>query len=213
MRFRLPRVYALTDVQLSGLSHANQIELLSAGGATLIQLRDKQASALQLYEHAVAAVAAAAKSGSQLIINDRTDVALAARAHGVHLGQDDMPPEAARRLLGSEAVIGFSTHNLEQARSSSALPVDYIAIGPIFETSSKTDTFPTLGLEGLKAVRKAVGNAHLVAIGGISHTNARDVIEAGADCVAVISALVSDPQRITSATQALIQSLPPIRTT
>ena len=213
MVFRLPRVYALTDVQLSGLSHANQIELLSAGGATLIQLRDKPAPALQLHEHAIAAVAAAEKSGTQLIINDRTDVALAVRAHGVHLGQDDMPPEAARRLLGSEAVIGYSTHNVEQARSSLALPVDYIAIGPIFETSSKSDTFPTLGLEGLAAVRKAVGNVQLVAIGGISHTNAHEAIKAGADCVAVISALLTDPERITDATRALIQSLPPVRTT
>ena len=213
MGFRLPRVYALTDVQLSGLPHANQVELLSAGGASLIQLRDKQAPALKLYEHAVASVQAAEKSGAQLIINDRTDVALAARAHGVHLGQDDMPPEAARRLLGSEAVIGFSTHNVEQGLEALALPIDYIAIGPIFETASKSDTFPTLGLEGLKAVRKAIGRVPLVAIGGISHTNAREVIEAGADCVAVISALLSDPERITSATRALIQSLPPVRTT
>ena len=213
MRFRLPRVYALTDVQLSGLSHANQVALLSAGGATLIQLRDKQAPALQLYEHAIAAVAAAEKNGAQLIINDRTDLALAARAHGVHLGQDDMPPEAARRLLGNEAVIGYSTHNVDQALKALALPIDYIAIGPIFKTSSKTDTFPTLGLEGLKAVRKVVGDVQLVAIGGISYTNAREVIEAGADSVAVISALLSDPERITAATRALIQSLPPVRST
>jgi len=213
MRFRLPRVYALTDVQLSGLSHANQVELLSAGGATLIQLRDKQAPGLQRYEHAITAVSAAEKNGAQLIINDRVDVALAARAHGVHLGQDDMPPEAARRLLGDEAVIGYSTHNVDQARRSLTLPVDYIAIGPIFETASKTDTFPTLGLEGLKAVREAVGDTQLVAIGGISHTNAREVIEAGADGVAVISALLSDPERITAATRALIQSLPLVRPT
>jgi thiamine-phosphate pyrophosphorylase len=124
-----------------------------------------------------------------------------------------MPPEAARRLLGSEAVIGYSTHNVEQVIRALAQPIDYIAIGPIFETASKTDTFPTLGLEGLTAVRKVVGDVQLVAIGGISHTNARDVIEAGADCVAVISALLSDPERITAATQALVQLLPPLRTT
>ena len=210
MNFRLPRIYPLTDVQLSGLSHADQIKLLTLGGATVIQLRDKQMPALELYTQAVAAVSA---RGAQLIINDRADVALAAGAHGVHLGQDDLPPEAARRLLGNEAIVGYSTHSVEQARHALTLPIDYIAIGPIFDTASKTDTAPTLGLDGLRLVRKAVGNAELVAIGGISHTNARDVIEAGADSVAVISALLSDPERITSATRALIESLPPLRPT
>jgi len=208
MYFRLPRIYPLTDAQLSGLSHAEQVHMLSVGGATLIQLREKRLPALQLYEHAKAAVAAARKTGTQLIINDRVDVALAAGAHGVHLGQDDMPPEAARRLLGDEAVIGYSTHNIEQAQRALALPINYIAIGPIFKTSTKSDASPTLGLEGLLAVRKVVGNMPLVAIGGISHANAQDVIEAGADSVAVISALLSDPVRITEATRALLQSLP-----
>lgn len=208
MSFQLPRVYPLTDSQLSGLSHADQVHLLSLGGATLIQLREKQLPSLQLYENAKAAVATARKTGSQVIINDRVDVALATGAHGVHLGQDDLPPEAARRLLGNEAIIGHSTHNVEQAQQALALPIDYIAIGPIFATSSKTDTFPTLGLAGLEAVRKVVGNFPLVAIGGISHANAREVIEAGADSVAVISALLSDPARIAGATRTLLQSLP-----
>lgn len=209
MYFRLPRVYPLTDVPLSGLSHAEQIRLLCLGGATLVQLREKQMQSFDLYEQAIAAT----KSGAHLIINDRADVALAAGAHGVHLGQDDLPPSAARRLLGDAAIIGYSTHNVAQAQEALSMPIDYIAIGPIFETASKTDTFPTLGLEGLKAVRKAVGDVQLVAIGGISHTNACEVIEAGADCVAVISALLSDPERITAATRALIQSLPPVRPT
>ena len=203
----------MTDVQLSGLSHADQVQLLSLGGATLIQLREKQLPALQLYEQAKAAVAIARKTGAQLIINDRVDIALAAGAQGVHLGQDDMPPEAARRLLGNEAVIGYSTHNVEQAQQALALPIDYIAIGPIFETATKSDTSPTLGLAGLQAVRKAVGNFPLVAIGGISDANAREVIEAGADSVAVISALLSDPARIADATRTLLQSLPPPRQT
>ena len=201
--FRLPRVYPLTDVQLSGLSHAEQVRLLSLGGATLVQLREKQMAGLQFYEQARAAVAA----GVPLIINDRVDIALAVGAHGVHLGQDDMPPEAARRLLGDEAVIGYSTHNVEQAKKALTLPIDYIAIGPIFTTSSKTNPSPTLGLEGLRAVREAVGNAQLVAIGGISHSTAHAVIEAGADSVAVISALLSDPAEISHATQSLINSL------
>ena len=187
--------------------------MLSLGGATLIQLREKQLPALQFYEHAKAAVATARQSRVQLIINDRVDVALAAGAHGVHLGQDDMPPEAARRLLGAEAIIGYSTHTIEQAQHALTLPIDYIAIGPIFETATKTDTSPTLGLAGLRAVRNAIGNVQLVAIGGISHTNAREVIEAGADSVAVISGLLSDPARITDATRALIESLTPLRPT
>ena len=205
--FRLPRVYPLTDVQLSGLSHAEQVKLLSLGGATLIQLREKQMPALQFYEQARAAVTVAETSGVQLIINDRVDVALALGARGVHLGQDDMPPEAARRLLGDEAVIGYSTHSVEQAKKALTLPIDYIAIGPIFTTSTKTNPSPTLGLDGLRAVREAVGDIQLVAIGGISHSNAREVIEAGADSVAVISALVSDPVEISHATQTLINSL------
>jgi thiamine-phosphate pyrophosphorylase len=209
MRFRLPRIYPLTDVQLSGLPHAAQLHLLSLGGATLIQLREKHMPALQFYEHATAAIAVARKAQIQIIINDRADIALAAGADGVHLGQDDMPPDAARRLLGPEAIIGYSTHNIEQAQRALTLPIDYIAIGPIFNSSTKSDTSPTLGLEGLKAVRQAVGDVQLVAIGGISHANAREVLDAGADSVAVISALLAEPARITEATRALIQSLRP----
>lgn len=207
--FRLPRVYALTDVELSGLTHADQVKHLTRGGAHLVQLREKRLPALQFYEQAKAALAVVASSGVQLIINDRVDVALAVGAHGVHIGQDDMPPEAARRLLGTGAIIGYSTHNVEQARKALTLPIDYLAIGPIFQTATKTGPFPTLGLEGLRAVRDAIGNVQLVAIGGITHSNAARVIEAGADAVALISALLSEPDRIADATRSLIQSLPP----
>jgi len=200
---KLPRIYALTDVHLSGLSHAEQVELLSAGGATLVQLREKVMPPREFYEQAKAAVDVAARRGVQLTINDRVDVALAVGAHGVHLGQDDMPPEAARRLLGPEAVIGYSTHNIEQAIAATNLPIDYLAIGPIFATTSKTDTAPVLGLDGLRTVREATGTFPLVAIGGITQANARAVIEAGADSVAVISALLSDPTRITEAIHKL----------
>ena len=204
---RLPRVYALTDVQLSGRSHAEQVELMSAGGVSLVQLREKEQPALEFYEQARAAVAVAARSGVQLIINDRVDVAVAVGANGVHLGQDDIPPEAARMLLGGEAIVGYSTHNVEQARAALKLPIDYLAVGPIFQTATKSDTSPVLGLEGLRAVRRAIGSFPLVAIGGITQANARTVIEAGADSVAVISALLSNPDRITEATRTLIHSL------
>lgn len=203
----LPRVYALTDVRVAGLSHGEQVELLSAGGATLIQLREKEMPAREFYEQAQVAVEVAARRSVQLLINDRVDVALAVGAHGVHLGQDDMPPDAARRLLGSEAVIGYSTHNIEQAIAATKLPINYLAIGPIFATTSKGDTAPVLGLDGLRAVRQAIGAFSLVAIGGITHANAREVIDAGADSVAVISALLSEPSRITEATHRLISEL------
>jgi thiamine-phosphate pyrophosphorylase len=200
---QLPRIYPLTDVQLSGLSHAEQVELLSRGGATLIQLREKHMPAREFYEQAKTAI----RPGVQLIINDRVDVVLAVGAHGVHLGQDDMPPEAARELLGPGSVIGYSTHNVEQAIAATKLPIDYLAIGPIFATTTKDDAAPVLGLDGLRAVRHAIGSFSLVAIGGITRANARDVIEAGADSVAVISALLSNSTRIPEATHNLLQDL------
>ena len=203
--FTLAGVYVLTDVRLTGLSHAEQVELLSLGGATLVQLREKHMPALEYYEQAKAAVAAAERRGLQLIINDRVDVAIAAGAHGVHLGQDDMPPGAARKLLRPDAVIGFSTHNVAQAIEASKLPIDYLAIGPVFATTTKSDTSPVLGLEGLRAVRNAIGDFPLVAIGGITHENAREVIVAGADSVAVISAVLSDPTQITESTRTLLR--------
>jgi thiamine-phosphate pyrophosphorylase len=211
--FRLPRVYALTDAQLSGLSHAEQVDLLSRGGASLVQLREKETPVAQVYQQAKAAVAVASQRNVQLIINDRVEIALAVGAAGVHLGQDDMPADVARKLLGPHAIIGYSTHTIEQALKAVELPIDYLAIGPIFRTSTKTDTSPVVGLDGLRAVRKAIGSFPLVAIGGITHATARDVIEAGADSVAVISALLVHRNRISEATQSLIQSLSDLRQT
>jgi thiamine-phosphate pyrophosphorylase len=163
--------------------------------------------AFEFYEQARAAMDVAARNSVQLIINDRVDIALAVGAHGVHLGQDDMPPEAARRLLGAEAIIGYSTHTVEQASAALTLPIDYIAVGPIFQTATKTDTSPVLGLEGLRAARQAIDDFPLVAIGGITRANASEVIRAGADSVAVISALLSDPAGIANATRTLLQDL------
>ena len=201
--FQLPRVYPITDVELSGLSHAEQVRLLSLGGASLIQLREKRMPALEFYEQAKAA----REPGVQLIINDRVDIALAIGAAGVHLGQDDMPPDAARKLLGPQAIIGYSTHNVDQAISATKLPIDYLAIGPIFSTTTKSDTAPVLGFEGLRAVRRAIGEFPLVAIGGITFTNAREVIDAGADSVAVISALLSARDHITTSIRSLFDRL------
>lgn len=206
---RLPRVYPLTDVGITGLSHAEQVSRLSDGGASLVQLREKKLTPRDFYEQAKVALAVAHSRKVQLIINDRVDLALALQADGVHLGQDDLPPEAARTLLGPQAIIGFSTHTLEQARQAALLPIDYLAIGPIFRTATKADTAPEVGLAGLNSVRGAVGNLPLVAIGGITLANAQDVIEAGADSVAMISALLSS-QSIADCTRALLLSLEPL---
>lgn len=194
--FRLPRVYPITDTQLSGLSHAEQVALFADGGATVVQLRDKHAPALQFYEQAKAALATARERGVQIIINDRVDIALALGADGVHLGQDDLPPEALRRLLGPDFVIGFSTHNVKQAIEASTWPIDYLAIGPIFQTSTKENPDPVVGLSGLSAVREAIGTRPLVGIGGITPTNARAVIQAGADSVALIRGLLTSTEGV-----------------
>jgi thiamine-phosphate pyrophosphorylase len=183
------RLYPLTDRRVSGLNHAEQVRRLGDAGATLVQLREKVLSPLEFYPEAAAALSVARQRGIKVIINDRVDIALALKADGVHLGQDDLPPEAARRLLGPEAIIGFSTHNLDQARLAAKMPLDYIAIGPIFATSTKEKPDPEVGLQGLNVVREAVGAIPLVAIGGITLANGKEVLSAGADAVAIISDL------------------------
>jgi thiamine-phosphate pyrophosphorylase len=204
----LPKLYPITDVRLSGLSHAEQVLRLSAGGATLVQLREKHLSSpREFYDEAARALRLARERGVRLIINDRVDIALALRADGVHLGQDDLSPEAARRLLGEEAIIGFSTHNLLQAREAARLRVDYIAIGPIFNTSSKENPDPPVGLDNLSRVRQAVGSIPLVAIGGITRENALAVLDRGADAVAVIGALLARPDRVEERTRQFISAI------
>lgn len=201
--FRLPRVYPITDTQISGLSHAEQVARLADGGATLVQLRDKQASALDFYNEAKAALEVANQRGVQLVINDRVDIAVALGT-GVHLGQDDLPPEAARSLLGSDAIIGYSTHSLSQIQQAAKLPVDYFAIGPVFPTSTKENPDPVVGLEGVRLARQALGDSPLVGIGGISEVNARAVIAAGADSVALIHGLLVNAQKISKNFESLL---------
>jgi len=194
--FDLPRVYPITDTRISELSHAEQVLQLIRGGATLIQIRDKHAAPREFYRHAAAALQVAHQHQAKLIINDRVDIALALKADGVHLGQLDLPVEAARRLLGREAIIGFSTHNISQAKQAARLPLDYVAFGPIFKTSTKENPDPVAGLIALQGVREVVGSLPVVAIGGINETNARSVLKAGADSLAMISKLVFPPTRI-----------------
>ncbi|HEX8176707.1 MAG TPA: thiamine phosphate synthase [Pyrinomonadaceae bacterium] len=205
----LPRLYPVTDARLTGLSHAEQVLRLSAGGARMIQLREKHLEARAFFREAEAALRVARERGLRLIINDRVDIALALGADGVHLGQDDLPPEAARRILGERAVIGFSTHNVEQARLAASLPIDYLAIGPIFSTSSKDNPDPTVGLDGLGRVRRAVPSLPLVAIGGITPENGQETLAAGAESLAVIGALLSDPAQIEARTRDWLATFKP----
>ena len=187
MKFTLPKIYPITDRKLSGLPHEEQVIKLASGGASLIQLRAKSENMRTFYEDARRAVERA--DGALVLVNDRVDIAVMAGAAGVHLGQDDLPPEEARRLLGPEAIIGFSTHSVEQAIRAVELPIDYIAIGPIFATATKTDTEPVVGLDGIRAVRRAIGDFPLVAIGGIGGEHLRSVFKAGADSAAMIAGL------------------------
>jgi thiamine-phosphate pyrophosphorylase len=187
------RLYPVTDRPLSGLTHTEQVIQLSENGVTLVQLREKTLPPLEFFRDASAALQKAHERGIKIIINDRVDIALALKADGVHLGQEDLPPQAARRLLGAAAIIGFSTHNLEQARLAAKLPVDYVAIGPIFATNTKQTSDPPLGIRGLQLVHHVLGKTPLVAIGGITSLNVQDVLDAGADAVAVISDLWSTP--------------------
>jgi len=205
MTLELPKIYPITDIGFSGLSHAEQVERLAAGGANFIQLREKNLPPADFFGQAMTAVELARQLSVRIIINDRADVALATKADGVHLGQDDLPPEAARRILGNNAIIGYSTHTLDQAERALSLPIDYLAIGPIFSTTSKTDTEPVVGLDGLRAVARRANRLPLVAIGGITFENAHAVIEAGAASVAVISALLGEKISITQRTRQLIE--------
>jgi thiamine-phosphate pyrophosphorylase len=188
MTISLPKLYPITDTRLAGLSHAEQVERLAAGGATLIQLRDKTASPRDFYEAALAALRIARSLNVRIIINDRVDIAAAVRADGVHLGQDDLPPDRARAVLPPGAIIGLSTHNLKQALEADSTSADYVAFGPIFQTSSKENPDPVVGLEKLAEIRRLVSKP-LVAIGGITLERAASVIAAGAASVAVISDL------------------------
>ena len=206
MSWRIPKIYPLTNVDLAGMSHADQVQRLIEGGASLIQLREKNLPLRKFHEEAKAALAVARAHGAILIINDRVDLALALNADGVHLGQDDLPPELARKLLGPDALIGFSTHSVEQAEIAAELPIDYIAIGPIFHTTSKEDTAPIVGLEGIRAVRRVAPDVPIVAIGGLIQDRIPQVLAAGADSIAVMSAVLAGPQDISTTVDSLLQT-------
>ena len=208
MRIDLPKVYPITDRRLTGLSHAEQVARLCEGGASLIQLREKHLTPRGFYLEAADALRVARSYGARVVVNDRADIALALGADGLHLGQDDLRPDAARRVLGDDALVGFSTHNAAQATEAALLPVSYVAIGPVFTTASKENPDPVVGLDTLRRVRSITHGIPLVAIGGITPANARAVLEAGADSLAVIGAVLSDdPADITRRMRDFLDAL------
>lgn len=207
MKFTLPKIYPITDRRITGLSHTEQAARLIEGGAELIQLREKYASPGDFYEDAREAIKIARAQKVKIIINDRVDIALALKADGVHLGQTDLSPEDARKILGKNAIIGFSTHNISQALEAVRFSIDYLAIGPVFTTTTKENPDKKVGIDGVKKVRKIIDTFPLVAIGGITSENFPEVFEAGADSIAVISDLLSKPGDIAEKTRSFIALL------
>ena len=188
----LPRLYAILDP-----SYFPENEMFSAAeglkiaGVTLLQYRNKSGNARQMLDQARELKRRLGNS-VKLVMNDRADLALAANFDGVHVGQDDLTPAGARKVIGDRLWLGVSTHNPEQVNEAAGTSADYIAVGPVFATANKMNPDPVIGLEGVRRARELTRKP-LVAIGGITRTNCRSVIEAGADSVAVISDLLRDP--------------------
>ncbi len=191
----IPRLYPILDASCFPDDRAlfQFASDLLAAGVMLLQYRNKQGSSRQMLSQA-RELRRLAGNRVRLIMNDRADLCLAAAFDGVHVGQDDLPPEAARSIVGKSLWVGVSTHNHEQLRGADQTTADYVAIGPVFATTSKANPDPVVGLEGVRAAR-SLTHKPLVAIGGITRANARSVIDAGADSVAVISDLLRDPRR------------------
>jgi thiamine-phosphate pyrophosphorylase len=191
------RLYALIDPAVAGGRPLTDLAARVAGQATLVQLRDKRSDTRRLVEEARALGAVLEPAGVPLLIDDRVDVALAAQADGVHIGQDDMAPQDARLLLGRTAIIGLSLSTVQHAQAAPLEFIDYVAVGGIYATASKENTAAPIGLAGLRRVVEAVHARRpgfpVCAIAGIDAGNAADVIAAGADGVAVISALSLAP--------------------
>jgi len=200
--FALPCLYAVLDsscfADLDALLRA--AEDLAGAGIRLIQYRNKLGDAhtvlsdAQQLRSSFPVARAPAPARPKLIMNDRADLCVAAEFDGVHVGQDDLSPDSARKIIGPEHWLGVSTHNPEQVAEADNTSADYIAIGPVFSTGSKRNPDPVVGLDGVRAAR-SLTRKPLVAIGGISRQNCRSVIDAGADSVAVISDLVRDPAK------------------
>jgi len=193
-------LYVVTDGELSlGRTHEDVAELSYLGGADVVQLRDKRMSGLELFNTAVKIKTLAKEYGKLFIVNDRVDVALASDADGVHLGQSDIPVKAVRKSVPEDVIIGVSVTSVKEALKAEKDGADYVALSPVFDTASKDDAGRGKGLDVLREIRDAV-SIPVVAIGGIGPSNASAVIEAGADGIAVISAVVSQPDITKAAT-------------
>ena len=202
------RLYLVTDQpSLKGRSLVDVVQAAVRGGVTCVQLREKHASSRDFYAQAVALMNLLAPLNIPLIINDRLDIALACGAQGVHLGQSDLPVQAARKLLPPEVFIGCSVESMEDVELSATLPLDYLGVSPVFATPTKSDTATPWGLEGLQRIR-ALTPLPLVAIGGIHLGNSIQVLQAGADSLAVVSAICSadDPLAASQQLRKLIDA-------
>jgi thiamine-phosphate pyrophosphorylase len=193
------RLHAILDVDVAaraGWTVEGLAQAFLDGGARVIQLRAKHLSSAAFFEHAERLVHAARPYGARIVINDRVDIARLAGAAGAHVGQDDLPPAAARRLLGPEAIVGWSTHTPGQIEAAVAEPVTYIAIGPVFGTTTKNTGYVPVGLEAVTRAARIAGRIPVVAIGGITLETAAAVMAAGASGVAVIGDLLTggDPR-------------------
>ncbi len=193
----VPPLYAILDLEQAaarGLTPTDVCDAWLAAGVRLIQLRAKRLASGPFLELASRLAEMSRLAGARLLVNDRADIAALSGSDGVHLGQTDLEPAAVRRLVGTEAMIGLSTHNDAQVAEAVTTPVNYVAIGPVFSTSSKREPDPVVGLTGVSgaAARTKAAGLPLVAIGGITLGEARRVIEAGADAVAVIADLLRD---------------------
>jgi thiamine-phosphate pyrophosphorylase len=204
-----PRLYAIADAGVLaawGISLEEFARGLRAAGVRLVQYRDKNGSPQEVLRATSILCEALSGSGGCLIMNDRADLAVLANFDGVHVGQDDLSFEDARRVVGPQKIVGVSTHTDEHVRAAEQTSADYIAIGPVFATTTKADTEPVVGLEGVRRAR-TLTTKPLVAIGGITRANARSAIEAGADSVAVISGLLAEGESVEQVARDFLELL------
>ncbi len=189
---QLSPLYAILDAESCGRRGFSLVAVAEAwrdAGVRLMQYRDKQGSDAAVLQNATAIRAIFAATDAVLLLNDRVHLLVESGWHGVHIGQTDLSPQQARQIIGADKILGVSTHTPEQVQQANEQPVDYIAIGPVFGTTTKLDAEPVVGLEGVRNGR-ALTQKPLVAIGGITRSTAQEVEAAGADSVAVISALL-----------------------
>ena len=200
------RLYLVTDTGMTGPDRLQQtVQKAVDGGVTMVQYREKKASTSEMIRQATALRKILDSSGTPLIINDRVDVALASGAHGVHVGQQDMDPETVRALMGEDALIGYSVETMQQADQIDELDIDYVGVSPIYSTPTKTDTGAPWGVDGLHALRQSTLKP-LVAIGGLNEKTIPETLRAGADGIAVVSAICAakDPRRSASMLFSLV---------